>query len=147
MTFKMQRGSILMKSTKAEYDQRVSEVQELLLSGRTRSFIIQYGSKWQVSDRQIDDYISSATKVIKEILLGKLEDNMAIISNNLWELFRFNKSEGNTAECHKILMSLAKLKGLDQQVINHVIDDKRELAHMTDAELERLLETPQDDRH
>jgi hypothetical protein len=127
------------KSTKIEVLQRVSEVQKLLLDGYTRSYILQYGSKWSLSDRQIDDYIRMANDQIKEVNLATLQDNLGMISANLWQLFREARVKDNISEQHKILMSLAKLKGLDQMIINHVIEDKRELADMSDAELDSIL--------
>lgn len=132
------------KSTKAQLEQRVKEVQELLLAGHTRSYVVQYGSKWKISDRQIDDYIAMANKIIKEINLISIQDNLALISSNLWDLFRKASLEQNLSEQHKILMSLAKLKGLDQHAITHIIEDKRELADLSDEELDAILEQPHD---
>lgn len=135
------------KSTKAEFNQRLTEVQNLLLSGFTRSQIVHYGSKWKVVDRQIDEYISQATAIIKEHNSATIQDNMAIITSNLWDQFRQAKQEKNISECHKILMSLAKLKGLDQMTVNHIIEDKRELADLSDEDLERMLETNESTSH
>lgn len=143
------------KSTVAEIDNRVSEVMALLLSGTTRSGIVRHGSKWGVSSRQIDDYIAAATKEIKEVNSLTLQENQGIILSNLWALFKqcsgtFLEADEklglqakyippDTAEQHKILMSIAKLKGLDQMTVNHIIEDKRELAEMTDEELEAII--------
>lgn len=128
------------QSTQAEVDLRVSEIQSLILQGYTRAYLLQYGSKWVISDRQIDDYISKATTAIKEINQASVQDNMAIITSNLWDAFRTAKQEKNLSEQHKILMSIAKLKGLDQMTVNHIIEDKRDLESLTDEELGRILE-------
>lgn len=128
------------KSTKAEIDQRLKEVQELLLEGRTRSYIVQYGSKWQVVDRQIDDYIAQATALIKEINLASVQDNLALITANQWTLYRTAIKDNNIPVARQLLMDLAKLRGLDQATINHVIEDKRELADLSNADLEKMLE-------
>ena len=136
-----------VKSTQAELNQRVSEVQALLLQGYTRSHILQYGSKWGVSDRQIEEYMSKATINLKEINSITLESNMALIASNLWDLFRKARAENNLSEQHKILMSLAKLKGLDQHAIHHVIEDKRQFSDLSDAELDRMLMEGQDGPH
>ncbi len=139
----------IVKSTKAELDQRVSEVQALLLQGYTRSYILQYGSKWGISDRQIEEYMAKASINLKEINSITLQENMALIASNLWDLFRKAKVDNDLSEQHKILMSLAKLKGLDQQAIHHIIEDKRELADMTDEDLDRALNqaASQQERH
>lgn len=128
------------KSTKAQIEQRLKEVQELLLDGRTRSFIVQYGSKWQVSDRQIDDYIAQATAIIKEINLASVQDNLALITANQWTLYRKAITDNNIPVARQLLMDLAKLRGLDQATINHIIEDKRELSDLSNADLEKLLE-------
>ena len=128
------------KSTNAEVNQRVAEIQDLILQGYTRSHILQYGSKWKVSDRQIDDYLGQAKMALKEINQATIGDNQAIIINGLWGLFRAARADGNIAEQHKILMSIAKLKGLEQQTINHVIEDKRQLQDLSDSELDAILE-------
>lgn len=134
------------KSSKAEVNQRVTEIQALIMSGYTRSYMLQYGSKWKISDRQIDDYIKMATTVIKEINQSTLQDNQAIITGQLWDLFRAARADANVAECHKILMSIAKLKGLDQHTVNHVIEDKRELSDMSNEQLDSILESA-NERH
>lgn len=131
-----------IKSTKAQIEQRLKEVQELLLDGRTRSFIVQYGSKWQVSDRQIDDYIAQATAIIKEINLASVQDNLALITANQWTLYRKAITDNNIPVARQLLMDLAKLRGLDQATINHIIEDKRELSDLSNADLEKLLEGP-----
>ena len=72
---------------------------------------------------------------------------MLFRSANLWEAFRQAKAEKNLSEQHKILMSLAKLKGLDQHTVNHVIEDKRQFSDLSDAELYRMLMEGQDGPH
>ena len=132
---------ITTKSTNAELNQRVSEVQQLQLEGRTRSYILQYGSKWNVSVRQIDDYISHATTITKEVNLATLQDNTGVIINNLWTLYRTANSSGDIKNAHSVLMSIAKIKGLDQQTINHIIEDKRDLEDLSDSDLDDILST------
>lgn len=132
-----------VKSTKAELNQRVTEVSSLLLEGHTRHYIIQYGAKWKLSDRQIDDYISMAWHQIKEINALTLQDNLASITSALWATFRKAKQAHNISEMRQCLAQIAKIRGLDQQVINHVIEDKRELEELTDSELDAILEAGQ----
>ena len=129
----------LVKSTKAQLNQRVSEVQALQMEGRTRSYIIQHGSKWDVSDRQIDDYIKYATTITKEVNLDTLQDNMGVIINNLWKLYRASNSSGDVKNAHAVLMSIAKLKGLDQQTLNINIEDRREFQDLSDSDLDAIL--------
>lgn len=127
------------KSTQAEYNQRVAEVQVLLLEGRTRAFIIQYGAKWKVVDRQVDDYISEANFIIKEINNVTLQENLSLITTNLWNLYRSSLSSGNISEANKILMNIAKLRGLNENTINLTLQDKREHQDLSDEALDKLL--------
>jgi len=127
------------KSTVAEINARVSEVTAWMLDGDTRSDIVRHGSKWGVSSRQIDDYMAMATAAIKEVNQLTLQENQGTILRNLWQLFKESRIEGDRAEQHKVLMSIAKLKGLDQMTVNHVIEDKRELSDMSDEQLEAII--------
>lgn len=136
------------KSTNAEVNQRVETVQELILEGRTRSYIVRYCSThYNVGSRQVDDYISKATQILKEVNAATLQENMSVITNSLWQLFREAREAKNIQEQHKILMSLSKLKGLDQTTVNHVIEDKRELSGMSNEELDQILEQNPVDNH
>lgn len=128
------------KSTKAEVYKRIGEVQSLLLEGFTRSHILQYGSKWQLSERMIDEYIAQANANIKEVSRAGLENDLAIIVSAMWEAFRRAKIQNNVGEQRQTLMAIAKLKGLDETKVTHVIDDKRELAEMSNEELNSILE-------
>ncbi len=57
----------MSKSTNAEIEQRVNKIYELLINSWNRYDIVQYGSKnWNITDRQVDDYIAMAKEIIKE---------------------------------------------------------------------------------
>jgi len=53
------------KSTDIEIRLRVEEVYTLLLGGARRKEILQYAAKWELSDRQVDYYISEAQDLIQ----------------------------------------------------------------------------------
>lgn len=69
------------KSTKAQVEQRVITVYQLLLCGASRQNILQYVSElrqkhidkpaeyldsWNITDRQVDNYIASANKLFEK---------------------------------------------------------------------------------
>ena len=114
------------KSTKAEVNQRVSEIKNLLTQGYTRSHIIQYGSKWSVSDRQIDDYISMATIQIKEHNAYTYQENVTIVTDALWDVYRASRAANDRKAALTALSQIAKIKGLEQHTVNHVITDDRD---------------------
>lgn len=128
------------KSTKAEINQRVNEISNLLLVGYTRSYILQYASKWQISDRHVDEYIKRAWQNIKEINDLTLQDNLSMITNQLWDLYRDARANNDRANANKALAQLAKIKGLEVHTINHVIEDTREFEKLTNEELDQLIE-------
>lgn len=54
------------KSTRADMVTRINMVASMLLSGKRRADIVQYSSeKWGVTDRQVSDYITAATELIR----------------------------------------------------------------------------------
>ena len=132
------------KCDKSETNQRITEIVQLKLTGHTRSYILEYATeKWAISEHRVDQLIALATQCLKEVNQLTLQDNQAIIVGSLWDLFRQARIENDRPEQHKILMSIAKLKGLDQMTVNHVIEDKRELAEMSDEELDAIIiDTP-----
>lgn len=128
------------KSTKAEVDQRVTEITSLLLDGYTRSYILKYGQKWKVSDNMIDQYTMRAWEQIKEINLRTAQENLSMVTTQLLNLLREARRQGNISEQRQIIMSIAKLRGLEQININHVIEDKREFEDMSEEALLKALD-------
>jgi hypothetical protein len=56
------------KATNAEIAKRVNVIFKLLISGASRADILQYAAetaKWQIEERQIDEYIARATEQIE----------------------------------------------------------------------------------
>jgi hypothetical protein len=82
------------KSTKDEIQNRVNEVYGLLLRAWNHNQIVQYGSeKWNVSERQVRDYLAEARKLIAldaelerpqwlEAALARLQDYERIAREN-----------------------------------------------------------------
>jgi hypothetical protein len=129
----------MAKATDVEVERRVSEVRDLLLRGKQRYEIVQYCAKYNLSLRAIDTYIKTATDQVKEHNKATFQENMAVITGALWRLHDECLMTGDKSEQRAILMSLAKLKGLDQQTINHVIEDKRDLEGEDPDELEAVV--------
>jgi hypothetical protein len=82
------------KSTKDEIQARVNEVYGLLLRAYNHNQIVQYGSeKWNVSERQVRDYLAEARKLLSidaeiarpqwlEAALARLQDYERIAREN-----------------------------------------------------------------
>ena len=125
--------------TNAEHQARVTKVQGMLLDGHSRSYIIEATEAWDVSSRTIDEYISKAKETIEEINKKQREENMAVVISNLWSLFRSTKTRAEFSDAHKILMSIAKLAGLEETVIHHTVSE-RPLAEASTKELRALAD-------
>ena len=136
----------MSKSTDAEVSRRIRFVQRLLLRGRTRSEILQVTTKkWGLEASMIDKYIARAKEFINEVNKIEMLDNMAMITRNYWENYREALKEKNRFLAVSILEKIAKLKGLSQETVNHIIEDRRDLETLTDEDLEKALtdERPQ----
>ncbi len=135
------------KSCRAVVDQRVREIVVLYTQGATRTEIIEHAVKmnWGVCVQRIDQYMGEAKKIVLEQNTTSMNDNLAIISKNYWNLYKraMTPTEmhemGNIAEARQILTAIAKLKGLDKLLINHIIDDRRDTSLLSDDDLETLL--------
>ena len=102
------------KSTDFEKEQRIDLICEMLIKGLTRSQMLQYVSRktnWNISDRQVDTYISEAKEKIKnsdndkgfEIQRAKMR---------LEKLYQKNESIEDYKECRALIDTMAKLFGL-----------------------------------
>jgi hypothetical protein len=57
------------KATVAQFEARVNKVMEMLILGLSRASILQYvtnSTDWNVSDRQVDNYIADANREIEK---------------------------------------------------------------------------------
>ena len=129
-------------------EERITEVQKFLLNGYSRQYIHDYCKKtWGVETRQADSYIQKATETIREINSVDREDNLANITTNLWELFRNAKNNGDVDLARKILMDIGKLRGLDEQTIKHVVDERPLKDVPTEVILQELERLKASERH
>lgn len=129
------------KSTKALHEEHIRQVQTWLLEGYTKTDLLHLTSPWNKSERQIEYIKAEATKRIKEINLITVQENLALITKNYWELYRQARRDNNLSEATKILTHLARIKGLDQTTVNHIVEDKRPHADLSDDELNVMLES------
>ncbi len=104
---------IFIRSNKAEIEDRVLYISQLLLEGKRTKEICRIASeKWKISRRQVERYIASAYKNwYKEFEKRRrtiLEYHVALRMN----LYRISYEQKNYPICLQILKDLAKLEGL-----------------------------------
>lgn len=110
----MPKGKKKPRAPKAVVISRITQVQELLLSGQTRKQILRHAAEhWKLAERQVDDYIAKATEEIEEANASSAERHLALITANLWVLYRDNRSSPSLAR--ELLMDIAKLRGVDKE--------------------------------
>jgi len=126
------------RGTDLQVFDRILQVQQYLLNGYTRSEVIRFiTSDHRVGEDQVDKYIASARMLNNEINKVTAEENLTLLTKNMWSLYRSCINSDNLSEANKVLMNIAKRRGLDQ--ITLVIEDKRELQGLSDEELEAAI--------
>jgi hypothetical protein len=105
-----------MKSTQAVVKQRVEEVFKLRLGGAEFADILQYASapeqNWQVSERQLWNYIAAADRLVKERFDARADHLLARHLLQRRQLYAHAMGAGDFGTALRILDSEAKLEGL-----------------------------------
>ena len=103
------------KATNYEIIQRVTRIIDFMLDGLSRYEIVQFGSKeWDITNRQVDDYIAYANKRIK-IMADKIEEQaFSRTRNRLERQYRraIQKDDGMLARL--LIGDMRKLYSHDQ---------------------------------
>lgn len=105
-----------MKSTNAEIEARVNKIYDLLVNGANRSQILQYcteKAKWEVNERQIDEYIKRANQRLIELGKTHRETELGRAVARLNSLYFMSMSLQNFNVCLGIQRELNKLLGLN----------------------------------
>lgn len=100
------------KVTGVEYNQRIKTIAKLLFRFTTRADVLQYVSEktdWNISERQVDNYISDAKKLLRkrtdlDVFVGQL-------INEFLDLYGRNLKIQDYREAKNLLIELAKLRG------------------------------------
>ena len=128
------------KATKAIVITRISEIKDLLLKGKSRGVIQQFAAtSYNLTERVIDEYIARATQEIKEMSNTDRSTDLGILLERLYKMANDAEDKGDQKTASSILMNIAKLKSLDNHSIHHIIE-KRDLAQLSDSDLEVILE-------
>jgi len=101
------------KSTNAEIETRVNKVYDLLVNGASRSQILQYcteKAKWEINERQIDEYVARANERLIELGKTHRETELGRAVARLNQLYflsitlqNFNVALGVQKELNKLL--------------------------------------------
>lgn len=102
------------KLTKYEHSRRIKEVAKLLCLGQGRSDIYEHANKqgWDKSERQLDNYIQDATALLKERLLGEIDEEKAKAIDRAIMIFQQSIKAGERKIALAANEQIAKLHGL-----------------------------------
>lgn len=120
---------------------RVREILDLILIGTTRTEILRYctNRSWGVQPRQIDIYIAQAKAEISEINKVTATETLEMIVRNLWSLYKRSIDKDDIANARGILIEIAKMKGLAQETVTHIIHrPKEDLVQLDDEAFDAL---------
>ena len=104
------------RSTKAAKEFRVNTVYKLLVDGKSRADIIQFGSEeWQVSDRQIDTYIADARVKIEHDCTISRQEFLAETIVGLRSIRQQAERRGQLQVAVNSMRLMTELVGIDKQ--------------------------------
>lgn len=129
------------KATEIEKEKRIDIVCELLIKGLTTSQMFRYVSektKWGISSRQLDNYISEAKQKIRNSDDSDKGFEIQRAKRRLESLYRKSEEIEDLRECRAIIETSAKLFGWNEAVktINENIN--YEAGHLTDERIEEI---------
>lgn len=135
----MSKKEIPGKCSSSETEHRIKRICELKLEGFTRHHILQYAEQtWKIREDRTDQLIGKANQRIKELNTVGIQENMALVVSNLWDLYREARMQGDRKSALTALAQISKIKGLEQITINHNLEPS-ELMGLTNEDLDKLL--------
>lgn len=109
-----------MKSSKLTINQRVAEVSEMLINGVNRASIVHYSSdNWDISERQVDKYISKARELIQSDIIKNLEFDYAKSIKRYESLYQKAIEIKDYRLALTVNKEITQLQGLSKMQIEH----------------------------
>lgn len=101
------------KSTNAEIEKRIFEIEQLVIRGYSYSQIIRYASeKWKITSRQTDEYISRVKDVLKKQFEENKDKYKEMLVNQYMEIYKKAIESKNFSAGVQALNGLSKIMGL-----------------------------------
>jgi hypothetical protein len=103
----------MSRSSRSEFEHRVDEIYDLLVSRVTYRAVIGYcTTRFGVSERQACRYMAAARERIRELLAAEQRDHIARALASYEALYARQVAEGHPAEARATLDSIVRLLGL-----------------------------------
>jgi hypothetical protein len=102
------------KADQALVQSRVDEILRIRLDGASRTDILQYVAekRWEISERQVDNYIQKTTEILRAQAKGARKGLLALHIGRREALYARAVNAGDYGRALAVLESLAKLQGL-----------------------------------
>lgn len=115
------------RATLAEISERISFIIKEAMRGQAKSDIMQaIAKKYEISERMCNEMYSRAMKQIVEDNRQSTAESAGILIRKFWEIAEEAKSVGEYAPAISSLKEVSRLKGLDQQIVNHIHHEAKE---------------------
>lgn len=132
------KKSTSKKPDKAQKEDRIREVQQMLIDGLfTKDIITECMGRWNVTDRTVYTYIETAFKEFKELRQKDMESSLARHIETRWMLYkkllanstnkrskRLTTNPKVIAELRALLQDIARLEGLYVEKVDHTTKGK-----------------------
>ena len=105
------------KANKANKSDRLKEMLPLV-SKMSRQDLLRHFKKWEITDRQIDNYIRECNEILKSEFEKFKPNAAAYIYNNRLEIYRQALYEGDLLVARGIQSDIAKMTGVDTASID-----------------------------
>jgi len=107
----------MSKADSTEFKNRVNTIYAMLLQGYQRKQIVQFASKkYEVSDRQVDTYLSEARKVMSDEQDVEIGLKRSEVLCQLYDLYNKNFKSEDYRECRNVLTQIAGILGVNAPI-------------------------------
>jgi hypothetical protein len=122
----------MARITKAELENRVTKVTDLLLKGAKRAQVLQFAGKlnWKVSDSMVDKYIGQATEAIRESAVVDRDYEVALAKERYEYLYTQSVSGKDYRGALSVIQSKSKLLGLDAPTRTDITSGGKDLTQI-----------------
>jgi nucleotidyltransferase/DNA polymerase involved in DNA repair len=103
----------MAKSDSSEMQIRINTIYAMLLQGLQRKSIIHYcADKWEISERQVDEYLRQARLLMSDDSQRDIDYKKSEILSQYYDLYNKSYKNEDYKECKSILESISKVLGV-----------------------------------
>lgn len=101
------------KATDAEIKRRIALVHKMIVAGASRAMILQHSAeKWELSDRQTDEYIGRVKQIISEQMDREKDSNLGLALERMNDIYQKCLAASNYKNAIAAQREINRLLGL-----------------------------------